>query len=334
MPDFTRTINRIDAFQQRHTPLAFVFAVIKKFGDDQGGNLAALLTYYGFLSIFPMMLVLVTVLGYILVDNPNLQNDIVTSALAELPIIGDTLRTNIGQVRGNGFALFVGILITFYGGLGFANAAQNAMNRVWEVPMSVRAGFFPRLARSLGLMGTLGLAIIISTVARGVATASSDFGIALDWVLRIGAVAFDTFLFAVGFKLLTSRALAWRDVFWGALVAGIGWEVLQLLGKVFLEDQLTRTSKLYGTFAFVIGLLVWLFLVARVVLYAAELNTVLAYKLWPRSMNPPPLTEADHRAFELYARNEERRREVSIGLTVDDGSATTAAPVDGAASET
>src|SRR3954452_2595734 len=174
MPDFTRVINRIDAFQQRHTPLAFVFAVIKKFGDDQGGNLAALLTYYGFLSIFPLLLVLVTVLGYVLADNPKLQSDIVNSAVAELPILGDQIRSNVHSLRGNGIGLFVGVLITFYGALGFANAAQNALNRVWEVPMSVRSGFFPRLARSLGLMGTLGLAILVTTVFRGYKTTNTS----------------------------------------------------------------------------------------------------------------------------------------------------------------
>ena len=320
MPDFSRVISRADAFQQRHTPLAFTFAVIKKFGDDQGGNLAALLVFYGFLSIFPMLLVLVTVLGYVLADNPKLQNDIVNSALAEFPIIGDQIRENIGSVRGNGIALVVGILVTFYGGLGFANSAQNALNRVWEVPMSVRAGFFPRLARSLGLMGAIGLAILVTTVLRGFATINPDYSVALRCALIVAALIFDTFLFALSFMVLTSKSLGWREVIWGAIVAAIGWEVLQAFGSLLVEHQLKHMRPTYGLFALVIGLLVWLFLVARVVLYAAELNTVLAYRLWPRSLNPPPLTEADQRAFELYAQTEERRREVSVELTIDDES--------------
>src|SRR2546430_1753623 len=127
MPDLQRVVRRIDEFQQRHRPLAFLFAVVKKFGDDQGGNLAALITYYGFLSLFPLLLVLVTVLGFVLQNNPDLRDDILNSAVAQFPIIGDQIRNNVGSVRGSGLGLAVGILVTFYGGLGVCNAAQDAM---------------------------------------------------------------------------------------------------------------------------------------------------------------------------------------------------------------
>src|SRR3954471_16957540 len=155
-------MRRVDAFQQRHRPLAFAFGVQKKFGDDEGGNLCAMLTYYGFLSLFPLLLVFFTVLGFVLDGNPSLQEDIRTSALANVPIIGDQIAKNITSVQGSGLALVVGLLGTLWGGLGIANAAQGAMNRVWGVARTARPGFVPRVARDLALLGTIGVAIVVT----------------------------------------------------------------------------------------------------------------------------------------------------------------------------
>ena len=168
MPDFQRAVRRVDEFQQRHRPLAFVFAVVKKFGDDQGGNLCALITYYGFMSLFPLLLVLVTVLGFVLQGNPGLRHDILNSAVTDFPVIGDQIKHSVGSVRGSGVGLAVGIVFTFYGGLGVANAAQDAMNRIWEVPMRARPGFVPRVLRSLALIGTIGTWSWMRTLPAGV----------------------------------------------------------------------------------------------------------------------------------------------------------------------
>jgi len=149
-----RVKRRIDAFQQRHRPLAFAVGVQKKFGDDEGGNLCALLTYYGFVSLFPLLLVFFSVLGFVLEGNPSLQHQLRDSALSNLPIIGDQIASNVTSVQGSGLALVVGLLGALWGGLGIANAAQDAMNRVWGVDRPHRPGFVPRVLRSLGLVGT------------------------------------------------------------------------------------------------------------------------------------------------------------------------------------
>src|SRR5438270_1346442 len=115
MPDFQRAVRRVDEFQQRHRPLAFVFAVVKKFGDDQGGNLCALITYYGFLSLFPLLLVLTTVLSFVLKGHPGLQHDILNSALADFPVIGTEIKKNVGEIHGSGLGLVLGIIGTFWG---------------------------------------------------------------------------------------------------------------------------------------------------------------------------------------------------------------------------
>src|SRR5262249_31232269 len=292
-----RVAKKVDALQQRFGPTAFVFAVLKKFGDDQGGNYAAQLTYYGFVSLFPLLLVLVTILGFVLQDNPKLQQDIIDSAVADLPVIGDQIRNNVHSLRGNGIGLAVGLLVVLYGGLGLANAAQDAMNRVWEVPIRARAGFFPRLLRSVALIGTLGVGILISTFLSRFGAANANLSMAVRLVLYLGGVVLNIVVFAVAFKVLTSRALGWLDVLPGAVVAAIGWEILQALGAWFVQRELNHMSPTYGLFAIVIGLLLWIFLEARVILYAAEVNVVRVQHLWPRSMTPPPFTDADRRAF-------------------------------------
>lgn len=310
MVDTDRIVRRVDEFQQHHRPFGFAYAVIKKFSDDRSGNLAALITYYGFVSLFPLLLVATTVLGFVLHDNPDLQQRILDSALANFPIIGDQLRSNVTSVRGTGPALVVGILFTLYGGLGIANVSQQALNRIWGVPLYARPGFFPRLTRSLALIALLGLAILITTVLSGVGG-----HLAPDLVTSIGvalvAIVANTVLFEISFQVMIARRVAWRDLLPGAIVAGILWELMQRLGSLYISRVLQGMSQVYGLFALVLGLLVWISLQARVVLYAAEINAVKVDTLWPRSI-AAPLTEADRRADASYVRIAQRRLDEPI----------------------
>jgi YihY family inner membrane protein len=258
-------------------------------------------------SLFPLLLVATTVLGYVLHDNPDLQQRILDSALANFPIIGDQLRTNVTSVRGTGVALVVGILFTLYGGLGIANVSQQALNRIWGVPIYARPGFFPRLTRSLALIAMLGLAILVTTVLSGIGAR-----VAPDLVTSIGvalvAITANIVLFAIAFQVMIARPVAWRDLMPGAIVAGVLWELMQRLGSLYVSRVLQGMSQVYGLFALVLGLLVWISLQARVVLYSAEINAVKVTALWPRSIGPP-LTEADRRADVSYVRIAERHQD-------------------------
>ena len=215
--DLRRLLRRVDGFQQRHRPLAFAVAVQKKFGEDEGANLCAMLTYYGFLSLFPLLLVFFTVLGFVLDGNASLQHDLRTSALAGVPIIGDQVARNVTSVQGSGVALVVGLLGTLWGGLGIANAAQDAMNRVWGVPRTARPGLVPRVLRDLALIGTLGAAIIGTTVL-GAAAGFVSGNVGWRAGATLLALALDTAVFVLAFHLLTavtcrgpatSRARSW-----------------------------------------------------------------------------------------------------------------------------
>ena len=123
--------------------------------------------------------------------------------------------------------------------------------------------------------------------------------LAVSLVLNIG-------VFWLAFRLGTASEITWRQLRLGAIIGGVVWQVLQAIGGYFISHQLAHASPLYGTFAVVLGLLAWLYLQAELTLYAVEANVVRAYRLWPRSIAPPPYTEQDRRAYELYAQVEKR----------------------------
>jgi YihY family inner membrane protein len=308
-----RSTDRFDRFQQRRRVLALPFAVIRKFGDDQAGNLAALLAYYGFFSLFPLLLVLVTVLGFVLAGRPELQQRILDSALAQFPVIGDQIRRDIGSIRGSGLALAIGVVGTLWGGLGVTQQAQNAMNTVWGVPRSRWPNFWLRLARGLGVLLVLGLATIVATLLSGLGTVSG-----LPVVGRMlpfaGTLLLNLALFLFAFKVLTSVAVPWPRLLPGTVLAGTSWSVLQVVGGYYVTHQLKGASQVYGTLALVIGLLSWLYLGAQLFLYAAELNVVLAKRMYPRSLFPPPFTKADKRAISDLAKVDELRPEVHVDV--------------------
>jgi YihY family inner membrane protein len=311
-----RILDRTDEWQQRHTPPAFVFGVVKKFGDDRGGHLAALVTYYGFLSIFPLLLVFVTVLGFLLHDNASLRHDLLDSALADFPIIGAQLKKNVHALGGNGIGLIVGIVGLLWGSLGVAQTAQYAMAEVWNVPIKARPSFFARLARALLILVVLAVAIVATTVVASAATLvpASPIVTALTIVLT---VALNVGLYLVAFRVLTPRSVATHDLWVGAAVGGVLWTALQTLGSWLVARQLRHTSELYGFFGIVLGLLFFLFLASQILVYAAEINVVRARRLWPRSLRPPPLTEADEQALIDRARSEERRPEQHVDVSFE-----------------
>jgi YihY family inner membrane protein len=309
-----RLLRRVDKQHQQRAWIAFPHAVMKKFGDDQAGNLAALIAYYGFLSLFPLMLVLVTLLGMFLRDNPELQDAIRTSALANFPVIGQEISKNVHSLRGSGLALGIGLALALWAGLGVMKVLQTAMNAVWNVPYRYRPNFLRSLLRAMLLLLVLGV-ITVASAAAGSVGAASD-----TWLLRIAGIAISVvlnlMLFLLAFRILTTEDVTWGDVFPGALVAAFAWTVLQAVGGYIVSHQLQGASDTYGAFATVIGLLAWIYLGAQIMLFAAEVNVVRKRRLWPRAIVQPPLTNADERALTSYAEQEERRPEEDVAVRI------------------
>jgi len=311
-----RAVRNIDGYQQRHGPLAFLFGVVKKFGDDRGGALAALLTYYGFLSLFPLLLLLVTALGFIVGNDPHLQQRLLHSALVEFPIIGVQIESNIHALRANGFGLVIGVVGLFWGGLGITQVGQHAMQEIWNVPGVQRPGFPVRLWRGVKLLGVLAIGVGVTSVLAGLGSQGSHASLTRV-ALIVASAPINVVLFVVGFRVLTGPRVRLRDHVPGAVVAGVAWTGLQALGGYLVAHQLRHSSQVYGFFGVVLGLVSWIFLLAQITIYAAELNAVRVQRLWPRSIVQPPLTPQDERALAAIARREERRPEENVHVTFD-----------------
>lgn len=304
-----RTVDRV---QQGNRPIGFVFSVFKKFGDDRGATLASQLAYYGFLSLFPAMLVATTAIGYL--GNERVADSLVASVMGELPVFGEHIGPEaVRPLEGNWFGLTVGLVGLVYGALGVAQSGQHAMAQVWNVPGVDRPGFFPRLARSVGFVVLLGLGSLVIAAAGGI----GPLPVAL--LLQLTSTAA---LYVATFRMLTPRAVPLRDLLAGAVVAAIGYSLLLRAGTALVRNQLDRSEDLYGQFALVLGLLGWLNLVAAISLYGAELNVVLTRRLWPRSIVQPPLTTADEQVLSDIALQEERRPEQHVDVGFDDEATT------------
>jgi membrane protein len=307
----------LDRFQQSRAWAGFPVAVAKKYGDDQAGYLAALIAYYGFFSIFPLMLVFVSVLGIVLANSPELQEKVIDSALAQFPIVGPTIADEIHAIRGNTVALVVGLATAMWAGLGVVQAAQNAMNQVWGVPRKDRPNFFLSRLRSLLMLVVLGSTVLASTFLTGLATLANARGGGLRaWELAL-SLLLNLALFLLTFRVLTRLKLHWRDVLPGAITAALLWTLLQALGSFYVGYTINGATNVYGTFATVIGLLVWIYLGAQLTLYCAEVNVVRVHRLWPRSLAPPPLTDADRRVLRSNTLVERRRPEQRIEVTFE-----------------
>jgi YihY family inner membrane protein len=308
-----RLLRAIDGFQQRHTVLGFPFGVVKKYGDDQGGKKAALLAHYGFLSLFPLLLVFLTLLGYALANNQELQQAVIDTLARQFPVLGPQIEKSISTIQGSGVALAVGILGTLWGGLGITQSFQDAMNDIWNVPRRQRPNFWWRLARGLAALLLVAGEVVAATVLAQQGLAGPGLLGRAD--LLGGSFLLNLLLLLVMFQVLTGTRLRWRWLLPGAAVGALGWSVLQTVGVQLVNRQLEQANLLYGVFAGVLVLIGWLYLSTQLVLYAAEVNVVLARRLWPRSLLQPPLTEPDREVLTALARTEERRPEQRVQVT-------------------
>jgi membrane protein len=311
----TDRLHALDRRQQQSPRLSFVAAVIKKFGDDQGGQLAALIAYYGFVSLFPLLLVFVTILGFVLQGDHSEQQKILNGALGQFPIVKKTLDPQ--SLKGSPTGLAIGVIGSLLAGMGIMGATQTAFDRIWAVPFKHRHNFLSSRGRGLRMMAILGSLSIASTVVGGfVGTGSHAAPAVIAGVLL--AFLGNLVLFMLAFKLLTAAELAWRDLLPGVIVAAVFWQLLQHLGGFYVDHELKHTQPLYGVFALVLGLLAWLYLGAQLTMIAAEVNVVKTRHLWPRSFFSEPLLEADKRALTSTAEVEERLHEENVEVSFED----------------
>jgi YihY family inner membrane protein len=291
--------------------LGFPIAVFKKFGEDRAGQLAALIAYYGFFSLFPLLLALVT-FSALVFGKGDTSERILDAALAQFPFVGDRLQVQALPAKGVGLAIGLGGAL--WAGLGALKAAQNAMDTVWDVPRKEQPNFVMAILRASLMLVVLGAFVLAASALAGLAsgTAGAELGIRLAGMAA--SVVLNVIAFLVAFRVLTVADVSWRDVLPGAVIAGIGWSVLQSVGGFLVSTQISRAGRTYGFFATVIGLLTWMYLAAQLFLLAAEVNVVRARRLWPRALAPEDVTEADRAALRRHAKVEERREDEEVDV--------------------
>jgi len=314
-----RTIRRIDATQRRFTPTAFVFGVIKKYGDDNGGVLVSNLAYSAFVSLFPLLLILVTILGLIASVDPSFRESAVKNAVAnQIPLLGQTLTSNVDTLqRSSTIGLIVGLLVLIYGVTGLAQAGLFTMEQVWNLPGPARPGYLQRLGRSVLFLFLLGGGVIVTTGLASLPNYLPDWGFWSNLLIYVVTAVFGAGMYLGAFRALTPKGVPTRSLLPGAITGGILWTVLQALGT-WLVHHFLHSNSIYGVFATVLGLLAWIYLATEITVYCAEINVVLARRLWPRSMIQPPLTEADRASMAMQALQNQRRPEQHIEVTFDD----------------
>jgi YihY family inner membrane protein len=291
-------VARADALQQRHRAVAFPLAVWKRYGEDHGAWLGALISYYGLFAMIPFLLAFVTLMHILFAKTPTLLQEILDAVWTRLPFVSQDLRGRIEPVHGDPLVVAIAVVVAFWGAFGVLRVMQDAQNQMWGVPTYRRPGFVPALGRAFALIGMATFGLVATTIAsavvvgRGPAVVISIATVALNLLVNLVLVI-------AAYRLLTARPLGIRDIAPGGAFASIGVTGLTILGGLYVDRVIARTSALYGSFATIIGLFAWVSLVVQVVVIGNLINVVRVEHLWPRSVTGSRLCEGDRRAVDF-----------------------------------
>lgn len=320
------SVSRVDEFQREHPIIGLPLAVFYKYFDDQGPFLAAVVAYYAFIAVFPLLLISTSVLGFFLQGNPDLRTDLLNSALSQFPIVGDQLASEDG-LKGSTVAIVAGSVAAIYGALNLGQACQNAANAAWAVPRNSRANPFLQRIRSLGFLLIAGIGILALAILSTVLSNPSAFGDLIvpgfTWIVRAIGIVVTVGIFVGLFRIVSADHEDLRMVWPGAIVTTIGWQAVQVLGTTYVTTVVSRASETVNqTFALVLGLMGFLYLSAIVVVFGIEVNVVRSLRLYPRALLTPftdnvSLTDADKRAYSMYARAQRHKGFQQIVSTFD-----------------
>lgn len=323
------TVSSVDEFQRHHPVLGFPLAVVYKYFDDQGPYLASALTYYAFIAIFPLMLLGTSILGIILRGEPNWQQAILDSALAQFPIIGDELGRPEG-LQGSFAGVAIGGVAALYGAMGLGQALQNTQHVAWSVPRNSRPNPVYARVKTLVLLVTAGFSLlavsIVSTVASTTDAFTEVLGTGIKVVLPVLTIAVVGTFLTLLFRYAATGQHSFRRAAPGGFTLALMWQGLQYAGAAYVDRVLVDTTSMTKTFGLVLGLIGFLWIGAVMAVMAMEINVVLARRLWPRALLTPftdnvQLTEADRRAYASYARMQRHKGFEKVSVVWEPGPA-------------
>ena len=323
MKRIRRLLIVIDDWQRARRSVALAYAVIKKFGDDNANQFVVALGWYGFVAIYPLLLVVITIFGFI--GAASLGHEVV-STLHQFPVVGSQFNPEHSSqnLQGSGLGLAIGLIGLIYGAQGVTQTVQQAMAGVWNVPQVDRPGFASRLARSLIALAVIGGAFVLNAAA-GTFVTNTGAGLATRVPALAGMLLLNAVLYFAVFRVTTPGRVGASDLLPGAALASLGFTLLITVGSGLIQHQLRHSSATYGQFGLVIGLVGFLFLLAKISLYGAELNPVVCRHLWPRGMLTSDPTEADNQVLSAIAHQYRRRDDEHIGVGFGENAADEAA---------
>ena len=260
---------KLIGFGDRFQPLGWILRIQERYSDLHGNNLAAAVTFQAFVSLFPLLLVAVAVIGFIAADEST---DVAGAVIGELGLTGDARDAVVDAVDAaqdsKRAASVIGLLSLFWSGLGLVNALQYGYNQVWQVE---ERGLKDK---AVGILWLAGAAVVfvaaaaITTLLRWLPGYFAPLGIAVALVVNFGLWVWTS-------KILPNTRIPWKAVLPGALFAAIGLEVLKVVGALLVPRMVANSSQLYGTLGVVFALLAWLFFFGRLIIYSAVVNVVL-----------------------------------------------------------
>ena len=312
MKQLTRAIKAFDTYQQKHPVLGFPIAVLLKYEQDEAPHQAALLTYYTFLSLFPLMLILLSITELLLKNQPALEQRVIHTAFSYFPVVGTQLERNVHASHSSGLGLVFGLLIAFVGARGVADIMQTVFNNLWQVPRDRRSKFPRSIARSFLIIILGGGGMITTSILTGYI--SQDHNSLFKALALVVSLALNFIVFLTVYRLSISRHVPTSNLYIGSAVTSVMWQILQGFGGYLVLNNLRGASALYGIFAIVLGLLFWIYLQAKITLYAVEVDVVRTKKLWPRSLLAPPLSMQDKQVIAEYAKIQKRLPQEKISV--------------------
>jgi membrane protein len=293
-----------DALQRRHHVLGFPFAVVKKYGDDDGIRHAALLTYYGFLSIFPLLLLVTVVVTALLQGNPDLRAELIDAIVPKE--LQTTVTNALAALPTSGVPLVIGVVGLVLSGLGIVFSGYHTLNHVAAVPHRLRHEFFPRYVRIVVML----LLLVVGVAGVGVLTVAAGALPDVAGGSRIAAfagnVAIVFLLLWVATELLLPHRARLRIVWPAALIGALMIAGVLTFGAVVVPPLIARSGPVYGSFATIVAFFTIIFLTSQVLVFAGEVAIVRRRRLWPRSLDTTKPTDADQRALSALARVQER----------------------------
>ena len=297
-----RVKERLRVARSRWPALDHAVRAYERHSEVLGNQIAGAITYFGFLSFFPLLALAFSLVGYISVWYPDAQTEI-TKALEEAfpGLIGTgPNQININDiVAAKAGAGLLGLIGLLYAGLGWVDALRDGLRRVFGT-LDKKVPFLKKKLIDILVLLMLGGAVLASIVVSSAATSATEKALGLVGledhtsaviILKILAVALallvDTVLFAILFSRLPGADLTWRRLRSGAFVAAVGFEILKLFGTFLIAK--TTQNPLYATFGVLVGLLVWINFVSRLLIYAAAWTATQPYSPEPLDYEPVPV---------------------------------------------